>query len=294
MRVAVVDIGTNSTRLLIAEQKSQEVNTIKTGLITTRLGEGIGKQPYLLEAAMERTIEALLDFKQIISGSKVDKVVVAATSAVRDADNREEFLRAVKNRLGWQVQVLTGPEEAEMSYSGAVTGLNKDVQNPVVIDIGGGSTEFIWFGDNRLNCVSRRLGAVRMTEQDSSLQSIRDALADLLGSIKTAGFKNLLGVGGTLTTLAAIDQEMVRYDPGKIHGYFLKQERVQAILDRLAAMTHEERLRVPGLEPQRADIITAGVKIAAAVLEGLDAEGIVVSETGIMHGMIFRALNHQK
>jgi len=293
LRLAVVDIGTNSARLLVAEPKNGKVEVVRTGLITTRLGEGIGQYPYLLRPAIERTLAALHNFKQIIEATGAEIVIAAATSAVRDAGNQAEFLSQVKQQVGWDVRVLSGAEEAELSYIGAVRGLKCDLRQPVVIDIGGGSTEFIWTGKSGLHYVSLRLGAVRMTEGNCGLTEIKEMMADLLKSIKEHDFTGIIGVGGTFTTLAAIDQELEVYDPHKVHGYILPRQRIQDILYRLEAMTVEQRKDVPGLQPQRADIIVAGVRIALAAVTGLEAEEVMVSETDIIFGLLYQKLGVQ-
>lgn len=287
LRIAIVDIGSNSTRLLIAEKMREGFKTLKTGLITTRLGEGIGQQPYLLETAMDRTLEALLNFRQVIAETGAAKIVVAATSAVRDAANRDEFVAKVRNRLGWEVRALSGEEEAYASYLGAVKGLGGTVSNPVVIDIGGGSTEFIWQTVEELNCISLKLGAVRMTESEASLDEIKKMALPLASRISGT---NLVGVGGTLTTLAAIDQQLEVYDPVRVHGYFLPKQVVAGILNKLDNATLEERKQIPGLQPERADIINAGVRIALAIIEVLGCSGVTVSETDILQGLLYQTI----
>lgn len=292
MRVAVVDIGTNSTRLLIGEvsQGSADIKVIKTGLISTRLGEGIGASRLLTQAAMDRTIEALINFSDIIREQGVSKVVVAATSAVRDAANQTDFLKQVKDRSDFDIRVLSGVEEAGASYKGVVRGLKTDLADPVVIDIGGGSTEFIWHSTNGLNCESLQLGAVRMTENKNSLEDIKIIISGIINTINYTGFPGLIGVGGTVTTLAAIDQKLVKYDPDKVHGYFISRDKVVHILYSLEKMTFEQRKEVSGLQPQRADIIVAGIRIALAILDGLKAPGIIASESDIMHGLLYEVL----
>ncbi len=275
-------------------------NTIKTGLITTRLGEGIGQQPHLLETAMERTLEALLNFRQIIAETGAVRIVVAATSAVRDAANRNVFLEKVRSRLDWEVRVLSGEEEAYASYLGAVQGLGDTVSNPVVIDIGGGSTEFIWQTGKKLNCISLRLGAVRMTENKTSPGEIKKMVMPLADRINTAssqgyaGAISLVGVGGTLTTLAAIDQQMDVYDPVRVDGYFLPRQAVAGILNKLDSATLEERKQIPGLQPERADIINAGTRIVLAIIEVLDCSGVTVSERDIMYGLLQQVWQEQE
>lgn len=286
LRTAIVDIGTNSTRLLIAEQLPEGFNTVQTGLITTRLGEGIGQQSFLLEPAMERTLAALLNFRQIIAEAGAARIIVAATSAVRDAANRDEFLVKVRSRLGWEVKVLSGKEEAYASYLGVVQGLGDTVSNPVVIDIGGGSTEFIWQTVKELNCISLRLGAVRMTENKMSPDEIKKMVIPLADRINGT---DLVGVGGTLTTLAAIDQQMDVYDPARVHGYFLSRQHIAGILNNLESVTLEKRKQILGLQPERADIVNAGVRIALTIIEVLGCSGVTVSETDILYGLLHQA-----
>lgn len=285
-------------RLLIAERMLEGFNTVKTGLITTRLGEGIGQQPHLLETAMERTLEALVNFRQIIAETGAVRIVVAATSAVRDAANRNVFLEKVRSRLDWEVRVLSGEEEAYASYLGAVQGLGDTVSNPVVIDIGGGSTEFIWQMGKELNCISLRLGAVRMTENKTSPGEIKKMvmpLADRINAASSQGHAGaLVGVGGTLTTLAAIDQQMDVYDPVRVDGYFLPRQAVAGILNKLDSVTLEERKQIPGLQPERADIINAGARIALAIIEVLECSGVTVSETDIMYGLLQQVWQEQE
>ncbi len=295
MRVAVIDIGTNSTRLLIGDavDKSENqsgINVLKTRLVTTRLGEGIGSKRCLRQPAINRTIEALLEFKKIIKEHKAETVIAAATSAVRDAENQRDFLDHVKLKTGLEVRVLSGPEEAEMSYSGVVGGLKPDMKNPVVVDIGGGSTEFIWQGFGGINLESLRIGAVRMTESNLGLDNIKKLMSDVTNRVRSVGSIGLIGVGGTITTLAAVDMELEEYDPARVHGYYITRERVINILNRFEGMTLKERKAVTGLQPQRADIIIAGVQIVLAVLDGLKAEGIVASESDIMYGLFYRAI----
>lgn len=294
MRIAVVDIGTNSTRLLIGEQVSKQepvdMKVIETGLISTRLGEGMGSSRVLSQRAIDRTIEALLTFRSIIDKHGVTKVVAAATSAVRDAANQTEFVNQVKDKSGFDIRVLSGVEEAGASYLGVVRGLKTNLAAPVVIDIGGGSTEFIWHSTNGLKCESLQLGAVRMTESKHGLEEIKLMISDIINTINSIGCTGLIGVGGTVTTLAAIAQKLVKYDPEKVHGYFIGREKVRHILNGLEKMTVEQRMKVPGLQPQRADIIVAGISIALAILDGLDAPGMIVSESDIMHGLLYEAL----
>ena len=290
MRTAVIDIGSNSVRLLIAEDRGGAINPVRTKLISSRLGEGMGKRPFLAQNAIDRTLGALEFFQKIIVEMGVETVTAVATSAVRDASNQQEFLTLVREKLGWNVRILSGAEEAQLSYSGAVQGLALSVGNPAVIDIGGGSTEFIWLAGEDPQFVSTRVGAVRMTEMEADKSTIREILKDVFASMKKDGYHRLIGVGGTVTTLAAIQQELEIYDPDLVHGFLLERYQIERILAALEKMPIEKRKAVPGLQPARADIITAGIKILLTIMEGLDAESIMVSETDIMYGLAYQSI----
>lgn len=297
MRIGVIDIGTNSTRLLVTEiigggreTGSGSLRVLERSLITTRLGEGMASGR-LSDPAMERTIVALKQFAAAVVRLRADCVAAVATSAVRDAANRNEFVRWVKQETGVDIQVLSGPDEARMSYLGVVRGLAVSVAEALVIDIGGGSTEFIWRDDKgKISYRSVQAGAVRMTEGGHGSQEIRLVLRPLLAKIFSVRPQHLIGVGGTVTTLAAIAQALKIYNAEKVHGYFLQKEKVTAILAELISYTPEERLLLAGLQPERADIIVAGVQIAAIILEELQLPGIMVSETDIMYGVTYDLL----
>ena len=293
MYLAVIDIGTNSTRLMVSEVEAGLVKIVHTEIITTRLGEGIGKQPFLQRGAVNRTVDALFKFKEKIGQLGPVVVLAAATSAVRDAANRIDFLAEVKARVGWEVKVLSGVEEARMSFLGVMRGLKSDISDPVVIDIGGGSTEFIWARPETTEFRSLRVGAVRMAESGSGMDDIIDSMAGVIEIIKKACLKSIIGVGGTVTTLAAIDQRLEVYDPELVHGYFISRQRVAAILETLEKMSPGQRRKVPGLQPERADIIVAGTRIVRAIIEGLDGDGVTVSETDIMYGLLYSELEQK-
>jgi len=284
-RIAAIDIGTNSTRLLVAERCSGGLKAMETRLITTRLGEGMGSG-VLLPGAMERTMEAVNSFYQIAQRLGAERVVAAATSAVRDASNRDEFLDGVRRKTGLRVRVLSGEEEAAMSYRGVLSGLTVVPRSTVVVDVGGGSTEFIWNQGGRLRLASVNVGAVRMTEADLGEEEVAARLNPALVEVRRSQIKTLVGVGGTITTLAAIDQGLVQYDPDRVHGYCLSATNVSDILKMLKRMDVEERKQVPGLQPERADIIVAGVTIVKAIMDGLGQGQLLVSECDILYGLV--------
>jgi len=283
-RVAAIDIGTNSTRLLVAEYTAAGLKRIETGLITTRLGKGMAGG-VLLQETMLSTADAVGLFYQKAINLGVENVVAAATSAVRDASNGTEFLELVKKRTGLAVRVLSGEAEAALSYRGVLSGLQVEPGSTVVVDIGGGSTEFIWMQGERLNLVSVNAGAVRLTAAGADEAMTGDLLRPTLEEVKRSSFECLVGVGGTVTTLAAIDQQLAVYDSKRVHGYSLSAISVNRILKMLNGMDIEERRKVPGLRPERADIIIAGVNIVKSILDSLGLARMIVSECDILYGL---------
>ncbi len=285
MRVAVIDIGTNSTRLLIADVENQSgVRALHTALVTTRLGEGIG-QARLLSPAIDRTLAAVEDYLTIISRWQVERIIAVATSAVRDAVNREDFLTVAHRRTGLQVKILSGEEEAGYSYRGVLSGLAVNRRRTVVMDLGGGSTEFTWLRGGRICCRSVGVGAVRVTEGSFSDDWILSLLSCVLDEVREVSPMILIGVGGTVTTIAAMAMSLKVYDPVMIHGFTLTAGQVEDVLALLMTTPLEERRRLPGLQPERADIIVAGVRIVQLVMQNLGLTDLKVSEADIMYGL---------
>lgn len=284
-RTAAIDIGTNSTRLLVVEKTGGGLKIVESRLSTTRLGKGIGAGK-LLPGAMERTIAAVGEFHRKALQLNAGRVVAAATSAVRDAVNRAEFLDLVRRKTGLEVRVLSGEEEAALSYRGVLSGLAVDPESTVVMDVGGGSTELIWTEEGRLRLASVNAGAVRLTEAGQAEENAAVLLRPLLEKVNRSPGQSLVGVGGTVTTLAAVDQKLEPYDRERVHGYVLTAASLKRILAELKSMSLEERRAVPGLQPERADIIVAGVTIVKLVLEGLALERLLVSESDILFGLV--------
>lgn len=290
-RFAAIDIGTNSTRLLIAEVEKGRVSPKFFALQMTRIGEGLSRGGKLRPEPVARTLRALQEFRGVTRKYGVNRARVVATSAVREAANASDFLARVRDEVGVQVDVISGEEEAYLSYVGACQAL-PDVEWGVIIDIGGGSTEFTYpvqpaaATRSELRCISVPLGAVRLTEQPRLLTEILAPMKRVLDEIREYQSKTLIGVGGTITTLAAINQGLAVYDSNRVHGYRLSKTAVERILFYLAAKNKEERKKVPGLQPERADIIVAGTTILWAILGYLQATELVVSEADILHGIV--------
>lgn len=288
MLFASIDIGTNSTRYLIAEVEGDRVTAVKSGLITTRLGQGIN-QGRLLPEAMERTVLAVEAFLEEIRPFGPVGIIAAATSAVRDAANREEFLSLIRQRAGLDVVVLSGEAEAAASYRGVLAGLSIAEGSTLVLDVGGGSTEMIWSTPREVRYISLPVGAVRMTEGGHTEEQIRERLAPTLAEMEKQQGKelSLIAVGGTATTLAAMSLQLVQYQPERVHGYFLTLPEVERLLAQLLAAGPAGRRKIIGLQPERADIILAGVTIVKIVLQTLQLQGLTVSESDILHGLVW-------
>ncbi len=287
--LAAVDIGTNSVRLLIAKPNNRLLDTQLRALRMCRLGEGMTSGEGLQPQAVARTVQALQEFKALLETYGVHQIRTVATSAVREAPNAAFFVDHVRSQTGLAVDVIGGKEEAYLSYLGACKAL-PEIGGGVVIDIGGGSTEFTWPSGEKnsetLVSHSIPLGAVRLTEQPLLPPGILAGLKPALEPLQAAKPAFLIGVGGTITTLASVDQKLPVYDPERVHGYRLSRGAVERILFFLSAQTNDQRKQVAGLQPERADIIVAGTTILWTILDYLDAEQIIVSEADILDGII--------
>ncbi|MGC7846432.1 Ppx/GppA family phosphatase [Desulforudis sp. 1088] len=287
MRVGVIDIGSNSTRMLLADVRGRAVVPLEADMATTRLGRGIAGG-LLDRYAMEKTAAVVQAFRERLDAAGAEKAVVAATAAVREAKNAGEFVGLVRRRTGDTVLVLSGEEEASFGYLGVTAGLPGMEGKAVTMDIGGGSTEFAWPNSDGLRHVSLPAGAVRMTERDYTDGEILDILSGVTGALKERPELQLVGIGGTMTTLAAVAQGLKVYDPRLVHGYVLTRAKIAEILDDLRARTVEERRRMPGLQPERADIIVAGVRICLLAMGAMAKTTVTVSDYDILHGLALR------
>ncbi len=292
---AAIDIGTNSVRLLVADCQAGRIVPLVKELRTTRLGQGVHHSGRLQPDAIERTLAAIDALAAIAKQGQADEIVAVATSAVRDAANGPEFIQLCRARTGLTVQILSGTEEARLSFSGALQGRTAGSRQ-LVIDIGGGSTELAFGGDTGLQYVySLNVGAVRL--KDIFPADVNGIIMNIpeIQRYATAAIKALpplvlpdaiIGVGGTITSLAAIAQQLTAYDSEKVHGYYLDTACVNGLLAALAALTLAERKKTAGLQPERADIIVYGIAILAALLDELGSNGLTVSERDILEGIL--------
>ncbi len=299
MNVAVVDIGSNSTRLLIAALEDHRVtDELVRHSEVTRLGSGVDAEGRLREDAMQRVFSTLDGYKAEIDEHDCRAAVAVLTSAVRDSANGEQFAEEVRRRYGLEPHVLTGDQEAGLTFLGATSERDRADRTPtLVLDIGGGSTELvIGTGSDVGFHVSTQAGVVRQTERhlhrdppdpgemDELVTDVRAILADNVPAGERDAVGHGIAVAGTATSLAAIAQQLDPYDPERVHGYLLSAAECDRILGELAAMTLDERRHVPGLQPGRAPTIVAGVLIFREVLALFGLDRIEISEHDILRG----------
>ena len=294
LRAAAIDIGTNSCRLLIGERSGEESFDILTReLEITRLGEGVDQNKKLTKNAVERVFKALKKFRTIIDRYQVKKIRVIGTSALRDVDN-SNLLTDRLQELNFKLEIISGKKEAELNYAGAVSNLEDDF---LLIDIGGGSTEFIWSEASEIKFKSLDIGCVRMTEKFvsnpeaefavDSANRIRNYVGDLLAAELDFNKKfKILGVGGTITTLAAIKLNLEVYDSCRIENLKITKTELEKIIYNLSKLNLKEREKIKGLQPQRADIIIAGLIILKSILDYVDSKLLSVSDHDLLHGLI--------
>ncbi|PUU94933.1 MAG: exopolyphosphatase / guanosine-5'-triphosphate,3'-diphosphate pyrophosphatase, partial [Halanaerobium sp.] len=284
LRAAAIDIGTNSCRLLIGEKSGDNsFEILARELEITRLGEGVDKNRKLKAAAVARVYQALKKFRAIIDRYQVEKLRVIGTSALRDVDNAY-LLKDKLQELDFKLEIISGEKEAELNYAGAVSNLENDF---LLIDIGGGSTEFIWSEASEIKFKSLDIGCVRMTEKfvvnpetefkTELVNKISNYVNDLLASELDFNreFK-IRGVGGTITTLAAIKLGLEVYDSSKIENTEINKKELDKIIKKLSNSNLKERKNVKGLQPQRADIIIAGLIILKAILDFIDSSELSI------------------
>ncbi len=297
-RIAVVDLGTNSTRLLIADLTAADMlEEVERRTVVTRLGEGVDATGRLSDHALARVYECLAGYRDVVDRSGAGRAVAVATSAVREADNGAELRAEVEHRYGFDVRVITGEEEARLTFLGATSG-RPGGATTLVIDIGGGSTELVIGEPGRTPSfhVSTRLGSVRHTERHlhddppthASMEALAAAAATIVGEAVPENLRGAvqagIAVAGTATSLAAIDQHLDPYDPAKVHGYRLLRGECDRMLSLLAATPVADRREVPGLHPDRAPTIVAGVAILVEAMRLFGLSEVETSEADILHG----------
>ncbi len=305
MRVAAIDVGTNSTRLLVAEEQPGGFRSIDRRMVITRLGQGVDRSRVLSPEALERTLRTIAEYAATCGELGVERLRVTGTSAVRDARNREEFFEGVRKLTGTDPELLTGEEEARATFLGTLSDLD-ETGTVVVVDIGGGSTELIVGHDEPERLVSMDIGCVRLFEKylesdppsREEIEALRAEVDDVLAGVKdeldVPPGARLIGVAGTVTQLATLKAGVPVYDPDVTHHSVLSHGDVRSIARRLESLTFAQRKRVKGLEPGRADVIVSGAEILLGVMECFDIPEVLVSERDILDGLVIGLLERSR
>ncbi len=305
-RFAGIDIGTLTCRLLIADlAPGHPLTELRSERRILRLGEGVDQTKRLSPVAMDRVIACLQEWRNVIDGYQVEATAVVATSAVRDAANRDDFLERVKREAGFEVEVISGEEEARRTLLGIRSGLPAGVTDMLALDIGGGSTEFILDGCGQKPIMrSIDIGVVRLCERvlhhdPPTNEEVRQAREWVRRETKTAvaemaGFETatFVGTAGTVTSLAAMAQILPTYESARIHNYVLKLETIRELEHTLLSRTKAERVGLSGLEKNREEVIAAGAIIIRTIMETLGQEECLVSDLGLREGVLIQLAVH--
>ena len=304
MRVGAIDCGTNSIRLLVADVDGPHLEEVVREMTIVRLGEGVDRTGAFSQAALDRTFAACDAYAGTIQGLSVERLRFVATSASRDVSNRSAFVEGVRDRLGIAPEVISGAEEARLSFRGAVEGLPADLiaMPTLVVDIGGGSTEFV-LGDRSDGggadvqaAVSVNIGCVRMTERHlqgdpptaeeiARVESdVAAALDDAARAVPLERARSLVGVAGTVTTLVALIHDLPAYDPEAIHGRGATLAQIDEVTERLLVMPRAERAELPAMHPGRVDVIGGGALVLRAIMRRTGLP-VIASETDILDGV---------
>lgn len=306
MRVAAIDVGTNSVRLLKGEIRNGILYVGNKKLKTTRLGEDVDKNKKLLQKSMERTAKAIISFSEESKAWGAKEVLISATSAVRDAKNQEHFLQIVKETSGLKIEVVSGEKEAHLGFSGVLSGMDTQVETILVIDVGGGSTELIVGGENGIIFAkSINVGAVRMSEKygkkgqfslknwEALLEDIKKELNPLLPKLKSFSFEKFIGIGGTATSFGAMDKKMAVYNRAILQNHKVSLENLHSTNNYLKSLSINQRKEMVGLQPQRADIIVAGGAVIEVVMKVLSLDCMIVSDFDNLEGQLVQAYGDQ-
>ena len=299
-KVASIDIGTNTILLLIARVEGGRIHPLFDMETIARLGEGVQKNRTLLEKAMDRSFHILSQYLKRCREMEVQEIFVAGTSALREAKNSGEFLKLIKEKLDLSIEVISGEEEAQLSFLAVAKDLQEKERPILVVDVGGGSTEFVLGKGNHINqWISLPLGSVRFTEEflcsdpvheeewERMVNRIRERLVGIPHPKEPL---SMVAVGGTATTLASVEQGLEEFIPEKIHHFVLQKEGLRNQLVLYRSKTIEERKKIPGLPAARADVVLAGGAILYLAMEELDCPSALVSCHGVRYGLLYKKL----
>ena len=300
-RVAAIDLGTNSTRLLVADVDNGRIRELERDMRVTRLGEGVDERRRLLPVPIARVRNVLSDYRRRLESLGAERALAIATSAVRDAENGEAFLGEIEWSYGFSTQLLSGRDEALMTFRG-VTAERGLAQGTVILDIGGGSTELVFGGPDGVGWHdSLDIGSVRLTERHlpsdpptadeltACAAAVRSLLDERVPEQVREEATAVVGVAGTITSLAALDLGLDEYDRDRVHGHVLPAEGLERQLERLATLPIAERRQIRPLDPERAPVIVAGAVIACKALSFFGVDALEVSERDILDGAALAA-----
>jgi len=304
MRIASIDIGTNTLRLLIGElTEAGTVEKLHIQRVITRLGEGFSQNNGIIsELAAQRTIRALSGFADVLSDYRVEHVRAVATSVVRESSNKEEFKERVNTETGLNIEIISGEEEAVLTVNGVLGSVTVTTEDALIFDIGGGSTEYIHVrGNTIISLKSVPLGVIHMTEQylsnninsESELAHLTQYIDNILASkltdfdIPDTSILSLIGTAGTPTTLAAIELKLDPYKPSLVNSFILSRVMIVHMLKKLSSMTAEERLSLTGLEKGREDLIVSGTLTVLRTMNRFSKDSLIVSDGGLLEGVLY-------
>jgi exopolyphosphatase/guanosine-5'-triphosphate,3'-diphosphate pyrophosphatase len=304
-RIATIDVGTNTILLLVAELDEDGAFRVLTDRAEiARLGEGVDRTRSLSAAGVERALEVLREYVHACRNFGVEEIAAAGTSALRDALNAKSFLARLKREFKLDLRVLSGREEAAYSYLAVQKGLQLDAKNVLVVDVGGGSTEFIWGKNGKLHgWASLDLGSVRLTERflasdpvrkeecDRLIQTVDQSLTKLLVDWGGEPSRTMMvGIAGTFTTLSAVEKGLTHYSHSEVHGSRLSRAEVERQVELYRSKTVAERKQIAGLEPKRADVMLAGALVIQRIMTLFDIDEAVVSDQGIRYGLLYEKI----
>lgn len=295
-RYASIDVGTNSIRCLLVEIENGKIVKAEKDLEMTRIGEGVNETKLLKMDRMASSVEAIDRFVKAADAFGAEAVFIMATSAVRDAHNRDVFLEAVHKKTGHKIEVISGQQEAEIGFEGVMAGVNHPSHMKLVVDIGGGSTEFIIGNQDGIQfSKSINVGAVRMTNMfgndfKSMLAHVEHEISDVVERIKAEKRFDLIGIGGTATTFLTMARKIDDYRRELVHNQEIRIDEIQALMEALRTKNLEEKRKVIGLAPKRADIIDAGGVILNCIMTSIHSEKMIISDFDNLEGYLFHCL----
>ncbi len=302
MKLAALDVGTNTVLMLVAETTPDgQLCKLAEASRITRLGRGVDATGHLDPASALATLDTIAEFVEQARSLGAEKILSAATAALRDASDGADFIARVKARTGLELEVISGETEAQLAYLSSVKGLQLDLaSNLLIIDIGGGSTEFVRAQPGgTIDYISLQIGSVRMTERiiksdpphTREAVELRVTIDEALATLKWNFQPDVMvGIAGTVTTVCAVALELAQYDSTRVHGHILSQDDVLQVILRLSHVPLEERKRIPGVEPGRADVIFAGAAILERIMSHFKMKQVIVSDQGVRWGLLWRAI----